>query len=243
MGRQLFESLLDKCVISEEDLIDLVAGRPRARIQTLNLHHFALAKRTGSFADVTKAADYVTADGWPIVSALRGLGLQTDRVTGSEFTQRLFTDSRLRDLRIGLLGAAETVGSDFDKKLSAAGVKLVFREHGSRSEWIPKAISEALSSASVDLLLVAVTPPFGDEIGNAIHEAGFPGTVMAVGGAVDMVVGARKAAPSLIRSLNVEWVFRLAQEPRRLFSRYILLCLPVFVTDVLPLALRGLPRK
>lgn len=243
MSLEFVKSLVNKCVSSEEDLVELVAARPKARIQTVNLHHLALAKQLKSFSKVTHCADFVTADGWPIVSAFRGLGKNADRVTGSEFAKRILTDERLRNLRIGLLGATDSVGDKFELKLKEAGIELVFRDHGSRRNWIPERIVELLSAASVDLLLVAVTPPFGDELGDAIHKAGFSGTVMAVGGAIDMVVDARKAAPALIKHLNLEWVFRLAQEPRRLFIRYVFVCLPVFVTDVLPLALRRFSRK
>lgn len=243
MTLHIIETLIDKCVATEEDLIALVARRPRARIQTVNLHHVALAKRSKRFSAVTQSADFITADGWPISSALRGVGRKTDRVTGSEFTQQLFIDDRLRGLRIGLLGASESVGDTFERKLMDAGVNLVFREHGNRKDWIPEVIVAEVSAARVELLLVAVTPPFGDELGSAIYDAGFSGTIMAVGGAVDMVVDARKAAPRAIRNLKMEWVFRLVQEPRRLFARYIILCLPVFVSDILPLALRRFSRK
>lgn len=243
MSRQLLNRLVTKCIISEEDLVRIVASRPCARIQTVNLHHLALAKHSPEFRAITSSADFVTADGWPIVSAMMGLGTRVQRVTGSEFTQRLLTDPRLLDLRVGLLGASNESGDHFASKLSKVGQSLVFRDHGSRSDWVPADIADSLTTAGVELLLVAVTPPYGDEIAHRIHQAGFGGTIMAVGGAVDMLVEARKPAPNLIKKLNSEWAFRLAQEPRRLFGRYILLCLPVFVMDVLPVSLRRFFRK
>lgn len=243
MSRQTLHLLLDKCIASDDDLITIVANTPKARIQTVNLHHLALAKHSSRFAEVTADADFVTADGWPIVSAMRGMNQHVERVTGSEFTQRLLTDRRLQGLRIGLLGASAESGDKFAKKLSDTGIELVFRDHGSRDDWSSTAIVASLIDARVDLLLVAVTPPYGDEVADQIHRDGFPGTVMAVGGAIDMIVDTRRPAPKLIKKLKSEWLFRLVQEPRRLFRRYVFLCLPVFLLDVLPVAARRFLRK
>ncbi|WP_255770748.1 WecB/TagA/CpsF family glycosyltransferase [Pseudarthrobacter sulfonivorans] len=243
MSSQHVELLRDGCIASDDALVELVASRPNARIQTVNLHHLALAKQSKPFSEIMAVADFVTADGWPIVSALKGMDRRVARVTGSVFTQRLLTDQRLQGLRVGLLGATQESGDKFAEKLAAAGVDLVFREHGRRNEWDSEIISTLLGEARADLLLVAVTPPFGDDIGHAIHRAGFPGTVMAVGGAIDMIVDARRPAPELVKKFRSEWLFRLVQEPKRLFGRYIVLCLPVFLVDILPTIVRGIVRK
>ena len=243
MSRETLLNIAGRCVTSDEDLIQLIAERPRGRVQTVNLHHLALARRSDRFAEVTSAANYVTADGWPIVWALKGLRGPLARVTGSEFVKSLLTDKRLTGLRIGLLGATKDSGDRFAQKLEGTGVALVFREHGRRQDWDPGTISSSLEEKGVDLLLVAVTPPHGDEVGHEIHRAGFSGTVMAVGGAIDMTVLAKKPAPAFVKRLNAEWLFRLVQEPRRLFARYILICLPVFITDVIPTVVKGRSRK
>ena len=44
---------------------------------------------------------------------------------------------------------------------------------------------------------------------------------MGVGGAIDVIAGVTKRAPRMLQRLGLEWVFRLAQEPRRLFRRYL----------------------
>jgi N-acetylglucosaminyldiphosphoundecaprenol N-acetyl-beta-D-mannosaminyltransferase len=45
--------------------------------------------------------------------------------------------------------------------------------------------------------------------------------VMGVGGSIDVYAGLRKRAPVVLQRVGLEWAFRLAQEPRRLFSRYL----------------------
>lgn len=243
MSRETLKNIAGRCVSSDEELIQLIAEQPRARVQTVNLHHLALVRRSASFAEVTNAADFVTADGWPIVWALKGMRSPLARVTGSEFIKRLLTDTRLRGLRIGLLGATKDSGDKFARKLEAIGITLVFRDHGRRQDWNAASISASLEEAGANLLLVAVTPPFGDEIAHKVHTSGFSGTIMAVGGAIDMIVSAKKPAPAFVKKTNAEWLFRLIQEPRRLLGRYLMVCLPVFFTDVIPAAIRNRSHK
>jgi N-acetylglucosaminyldiphosphoundecaprenol N-acetyl-beta-D-mannosaminyltransferase len=61
---------------------------------------------------------------------------------------------------------------------------------------------------------------------------------MGVGGLFDFFSGHRKRAPLLLRRTGMEWTFRLAQEPGRLFRRYIL-GNPSFIARSLRLRLRG----
>ena len=96
---------------------------------------------------------------------------------------------------------------------------------------MPDQLVSELKEEDVHLLLVAVTPPHGDDMGEELLRTGFNGIVVNVGGAVDMMTASgRSIAPRWIRSIKLEWVFRMAREPRRLWRRYILECLPAFAT-------------
>ncbi|MDX6277099.1 MAG: N-acetylglucosaminyldiphosphoundecaprenol N-acetyl-beta-D-mannosaminyltransferase [Nocardioidaceae bacterium] len=232
-----------KCIATSEELDALVLSGGTARIQTVNLHHLTLAARSDSFAETIDSADYITADGWPIVSLLRSRGREVERVTGSEFLERMLSGRAFRNVHAGVLGASRGAGDKFRGRLHDSGLHMVFREHGDRATWVPDQLVSELKEEDVHLLLVAVTPPHGDDIGEELLRTGFNGMVVNVGGAVDMMTASgRSIAPRWIRSIKLEWVFRMAREPRRLWRRYILECLPAFATLIVPFYLGGRRR-
>lgn len=230
----LIDRMAQKCILSDEDFDAAVLDEGSKRIQTVNLHHLALAARSDDFARTIERADYITADGWPIVTLMRSRGIDPARVTGSEFLERMLAGRQFHGKKAAILGADRHVGYDFRGQLHDSGLHVVFREHGNRGDWKAPKLAKRLKKYEVDLLIVAVTPPFGDMIGEEVRKAGFRGVVVNVGGAVNMVTGNATMAPAWVRATKIEWFYRLAQEPRRLFRRYIVECLPVFLKVILP---------
>jgi N-acetylglucosaminyldiphosphoundecaprenol N-acetyl-beta-D-mannosaminyltransferase len=231
---ELIDQMARKCLLTDDDFDAVVLDDSSKRIQTVNLHHLALAARSEEFARTIARADYITADGWPIVSLMRSRGIDPARVTGSEFLERMLAGRQFHGKKAAILGADKRAGHDFKGQLHDSGLHVVFREHGNRRDWKPGKLARKLQKYGVDLLIVAVTPPFGDMIGEEVRKAGFRGVVVNVGGAVNMVTGNATMAPRWVRTLKIEWFYRLAQEPRRLYRRYFIECLPVFMTVILP---------
>ena len=230
----LIDEMARKCILSDDAFDAAVLDDEPKRIQTVNLHHLALADRSDEFARTIRKADFITADGWPIVSLMRSRGIEPDRVTGSEFVERMLSGRQFHGMRAAILGADPQVGYDFRGQLHDSGLHVVFREHGSRGDWKPKRLAKKLRKNGVQLLIVAVTPPHGDIIGEGVRAAGFDGTIVNVGGAVNMATGHVSMAPAWVRATKLEWFYRLAHEPKRLFRRYVVECLPVFCKVILP---------
>jgi N-acetylglucosaminyldiphosphoundecaprenol N-acetyl-beta-D-mannosaminyltransferase len=230
----LIDRMARKCLVNDDDFDAAVLDPGSKRIQTVNLHHLALAARSEDFARTIDSADYITADGWPIVALMRSRGIDPERVTGSEFVARMISGRQFHGMKAAILGADRHVGNDFRGQLHDSGLHVVFRDHGSRRDWKPKRLARKLRKNGVELLIIAVTPPFGDMIGEEVRRAGFDGVVVNVGGAVNMVAGDSSLAPGWVRAMKIEWFYRMAHEPRRLFRRYFVECLPVFVKYVLP---------
>ena len=122
--------------------------------------------------------------------------------------------------------------------LHNTGMQVEFRDHGHRDDWDPRRIAARLMADDVEMLLIAVTPPFGDRIGEAIRRCGFRGVTVNVGGSINMITGTAQMAPAWVRATKTEWLYRLLQEPRRLFRRYFVECLPVFLKHILPTYVR-----
>ena len=228
-----------RVVATAAQLRDAVQSRGPLRVQTVNLHHIELAHSSAEFRQAILDADVITADGWPVVRAMRALGRPVERVTGSELTAALTSPTELRSVRrVGLLGASEEVGALFTARLEAAGRTVAFSEHGRHETWVPTVLHEAAAAAQLDLLLVAVTPPAGDLVAAELTRLGLGAPVVAVGGSVDMLCGVTRRAPALLRALGAEWLYRFAQEPRRLFRRYFIGGMGTFATQLLPVMLR-----
>ena len=87
----------------------------------------------------------------------------------------------------------------------------------------------SINASGASILLVGLGVPLQENWINRVRECLAAPVVMGVGGLFDYYSGAIPRAPKLFRSLGCEWVWRLGQEPRRLFARYIL-GNPLFLT-------------
>ncbi len=209
-----------KLIATQADLLRRLTNGQGGRIQTVNLHHLQLATTDARFRAAIEDADAVTADGWPVVAGLHRLGRDVKRVTGSQ----LIADMLASDgggLTVGILGASRRTGDIAARRLAARNWRVEFREHGLAACWRAEAIAEQLLERGIDILLVAVTPPAGELIGQQIREYGFPGAVINVGGALDMVAGVQRRAPGWVVALRAEWLYRLVSNPQRLGRRYL----------------------
>lgn len=199
------------------------------RIQTINLHHLALLRDDPCFFKATMAADFWTADGWPIVRFARKLGVPVRRVTGRDVVNLLVGRSsppHVNVRRVALIGGTSGAGAAFSRRLEDAGRRLVVGEHGDAAGWTVEALRTMVKDTQAEVVLTAVTPPTGETIAAGLAADGQ--VVCGTGGAVAMLVGEQAGAPALAARLRGEWLWRLARNPRRLGRRYLLEGVPTF---------------
>jgi N-acetylglucosaminyldiphosphoundecaprenol N-acetyl-beta-D-mannosaminyltransferase len=202
---------------------------PRARyVCTPNMDYVVRSRRNERFRDAINAADLRVPDGAWIVyaSRLAGRPLRAS-VTGRMLLPRLAAYCRDAGRSVGILGAADGVAAMAAARLTATYPGLQVRHAisppmgfvvGSPADL---AILAALKADPVDLLFVALGAP-KQEIWMREHRDGLPGTVLiGVGAGVDIVAGRFREAPRWMTRVGLEWLFRLAQEPRRLARRYL----------------------
>jgi N-acetylglucosaminyldiphosphoundecaprenol N-acetyl-beta-D-mannosaminyltransferase len=218
-----------------QQLHALKLGEPW-RVQTVNLHHIALAERNAEFRNALSTATYRTADGWPVVSLLRAANVAAQRVTGSDWLREAVESGRLAQHRIALIGGDHRAR---DGLKSMLGEALVYTETGDKASWTADGVASMLDQNLVDVCIIAVTPPFGDIFASEIVSAGYNHSIIAVGGSVDMLIGTQKRAPRGARALRLEWLWRMASNPQRLARRYLLECLPTYALSVLPQTIKN----
>lgn len=229
--------------LSWEPALKLVADRIHAgsftRVAWLNAHCANVAQAD---TDYRKALDgfLILPDGIGVDIASRVLHGSSfpDNLNGTDFTPALLRYMQA-PLRVGLLGAkpdeVARACAAFQKLTPQHDVQIIsdgFFEHDDREAALQK-----LAEFHPDILLVAMGVPRQELfIFNEIT-AEHCTAVFGVGALFDFQAGKAKRAPAWLRKCRMEWIYRLIQEPQRLWRRY-LVGNPLFLYNLLKYRLR-----
>ena len=239
--RRRLEMLLDKVDREPESLVDGGQGWekrllafPQSRTQTLNTHSLHLLAMDDSFCAVTLAAETLSIDGWPVRLWFRASGHRRKLFTGSDLCARLVAGQFPTSLRrFALVGEDNQVGDRLAQTLAASGRSLVYRNHGSLLELSAvEAWGCELTRSTPDIVLVALGLPTAEVIADRVHHLPGSGLVVQVGAGLRMSLGIQRRAPRILRGFGLEWAWRLVQDPRRLWHRYLVDCLPLVLRDL-----------
>lgn len=227
----------------------MIASRRPHYVVTANVDFLVQAHRDVELRRILLEADLTLCDGTPLVWASRWLGnALPERVAGSDLVPELMQASARRGYRIFFLGAAPGVAEQATTRLEARypGINIVGHyapPYAALLEMDHAQIVQRIREAQPDILLVGFGCP-KQEKWIAMHHRtlGVP-VAIGVGATIDFLAGRVKRAPEWMRRSGTEWVYRLVQEPRRLFRRYatdLLYFAPTFATQSLRLtALRA----
>lgn len=204
---------------------------------TGNLDHLVIAERDPEFKSAYKKADLVVADGAPVVWLSRlaaGASGSTlpERVAGSDLFWELAKVSSEANLRLfflgGVEGAAAKAAQVVEQRYPGAKIAGTYcPPHATFDTSEEQArIKRIVRQASPDILLVAFGAPKQEKwIAAHKDELGVP-VAIGVGGSFEMAAGILKRAPVWVQQAGLEWFYRFAQQPKRLFQRYFVDDLP-----------------
>jgi len=218
-----------------ERIAELAGRRPMSTVVTPNVDLVVIANREPAFMAALRAADLVVADGQPVVWASRliGRGLP-ERVTGADLLPALIALAAERGLTVFLLGGREGVAEAASRRLRATSPQVRIVGAAGPPEAVidrPEVISQ-INMARPDLLFVGFGAP-KQELWLERHRATLDvGVGIGVGGSLDLAAGRLPRAPQWMQRWGLEWLFRLAREPRRLWRRYLVRD-PAFVWHLL----------
>jgi len=168
--------------------------------------------------------DLINADGQPVVwvSRLAGRPLKA-RVTGIDLFEQLMARCARRGWRPFLLGATAPVVQRVAAILPQRypGLQLAGFRDGFWSPAEAPAVVAQIRQARPELLCVALGSPRQELFLHRWKRDLAVPFVMGVGGSFDVVAGVRRRAPRWLQRLGLEWFFRFAQEPGRLWRRYL----------------------
>ncbi|NER79870.1 MAG: WecB/TagA/CpsF family glycosyltransferase [Leptolyngbya sp. SIO1D8] len=190
-----------------------------------NVHMMMEAHWHSDLRSVLEQADLVTPDGMPLVWMMRFLGATAqDRVAGMDIFMSLCRQAAEADVSIYLLGSTQDVLSKMQKRLSqefpnlhvAGAESLPFRPLTSAED---ATLIERVNQSGAGLTFVSLGCP-KQEYWMAAHRGKIHSVMVGIGGVFPVYAGMKKHAPKWIRESGLEWVYRLLQEPRRLWKRY-----------------------
>jgi N-acetylglucosaminyldiphosphoundecaprenol N-acetyl-beta-D-mannosaminyltransferase len=200
---------------------------------TPNLEHLRRFHKEEALQGYFEQADLVLADGMPLVwaSKLKGTPLPA-RVAGSDLIWSVSMEAARRGRSIFVLGGTRQAGWEAAHRLQerCPGLRIagmVYPPHGFESD--PRAmdqIVETLEAVSPDIVFVGLGFPKQERVIAILRER-FPQTwFLGIGISIGFVGGQVARAPMWMQRMGLEWLHRLAQEPRRLARRYLLHGLP-----------------
>lgn len=193
--------------------------------EDLNAFKVCLMGKDGQVARALSDADIVNADGMSIVFAIRFLcGKDVPRVTGCDLFSRLVSECHVRRNTIFLLGATEdTVQRLYSQLSEQFSPQLVAgRRNGyfSPAHW-DEIIAE-INESKANFVFVGTPSPQKEAFLNYARARVSAGVVlMGVGGSFDVLAGKVQRAPEWMQRAGLEWLFRIIQEPGRMWKRYL----------------------
>lgn len=219
-------------------IVRMAKRRDRPRyVCTGNLDHLVIAERDPEFRAAYQNADFVVADGKPVVWLSKLAARPVDpklpeRVAGSDLFWELAKASGETKLRLFLLGGVEGAAEQAVLKIKErypkariAGTYCPPFETFHTEEEQAK-IRSAIRAAKPDILLVAFGAPKQEKwIAKNKDLLGVPVSI-GVGGSFEMAAGFVERAPIWVQNIGMEWFYRFVQQPKRLFQRYFVDDLP-----------------
>jgi N-acetylglucosaminyldiphosphoundecaprenol N-acetyl-beta-D-mannosaminyltransferase len=218
IGRDsLAQQMLGDCMEAR-----IAEARPKL-VFASNGHAIALAARDENFRETLSQADIIHADGQAVVFA--------SRLTKSPIPERSATTDFIHDaaalaarhgLRFYLLGATEEANAKTAEILTARypGLVIAGRRHGYFSLAEEDEICDEINLTKPDVIWVGLSVPLEYEFAVRNKARLKAGWLVTCGGCFNFITGAYKRAPGWMQQAGLEWLFRLAREPKRLFWRY-----------------------
>ncbi len=217
------------CTLSLEGHIERIlqwasAGLSRV-VCVANVHMLMEGHWHRDFATVLNKADMITPDGMPLVWMVRCLNLMPqERVAGMDIFLGLCEKSKRQPVSLFFLGSqSETLlhirarlKKEYPNVKIAGMVSPPFRALTPDED---RSIVEQINSSGANIVLVSLGCP-KQERWMYDHKGKVNAVMIGLGGAFSVFAGDAKWAPRVVRESGLEWLYRLVQEPRRLWKRY-----------------------
>ncbi len=215
-------------IASMSDTVEYISSRIDENNFTqhvvVNVAKIVNMQKDPTLAESIKACDVINIDGMGVVFGARFLGHDIpERVAGVDLFHELLKMSARRDFPIFLLGATEEVVIKTNETVQALYPSLQVAGFNDGYFWDDEeAVVNKIRESGAKLLFVAITSPKKENFINKWKDKLGVDFVMGVGGTFDVVAGKVNRAPLWMQNAGLEWLYRVIQEPRRMWKRYLI---------------------
>jgi N-acetylglucosaminyldiphosphoundecaprenol N-acetyl-beta-D-mannosaminyltransferase len=212
-----------------DDFVSAVLKYAKAKISSYvcvaNVHMVVEAYEHPDFAEIVNSADIVTPDGMPLTKAIKALYREDqERVDGMSLLPILLDESQKNNLSVYFYGSSQETLDETSNHLKTNYPNLQiagmysppFRQLTTEEE---EEIAVKITASGANILFVVLGCP-KQERWMAAMKGKIPAIMLGIGGALPVLIGQQKRAPEWMQKNSLEWLYRLAQEPSRLFKRY-----------------------
>lgn len=217
---------IDRLDLNEtvERVEEIIAARAPSQQIAISATNIVALHEDPRLREIARTCALVNADGQGVVWASRLLGDPLpERVMALDLMEALMPVAEKRGYRIFILGAKQNVLERAVARLREDYPRLAIAgyRNGYFGPHENQAVIDAIREANPDMLFVAMPSPKKEYwLAEHLEALGVP-FVMGVGGGIDVIAGEARRAPKFIQRSGFEWFFRMVQEPRRLFRRFM----------------------
>jgi len=201
-----------------------IAASISLQIGVVNAAKVVNMYRNSALGNDVLSSDVIFADGASVVWASHILGTPLpERVAGIDLMMGMLERGKTSRYRVYLLGATEEVNRVVAERIGIdyPGVVVTGRRNGYFSADEEESIADDIAQAKPDILLVAITSPKKEQFLARFSDRIKVPICHGVGGSFDVYAGKVKRAPLAWQRYGMEWLYRLLQEPGRMWKRYL----------------------
>jgi N-acetylglucosaminyldiphosphoundecaprenol N-acetyl-beta-D-mannosaminyltransferase len=198
-------------------------ARKRGWLCTVNVAILMMMRADRRLQSFVDKAALVVADGQPLIWCGPWFGqVLPERVTGVDLVGAICDRARHEGAGVYLLGATEEIVSKVTQGLMQRfpGLRVQCAD-GYFTKEEASARADQISASGADILFVGMGVPRQEHFIEEQWDRLGVGMAIGIGGSFDVLSGLRARAPIWVQKIGMEWMFRLIQEPRRLFMRYL----------------------
>lgn len=242
MNTEIDNYTMDEAV---EAIDQLIGQNKNGYVVTPNIDHIVKLETDTNLQKVYRDADIILTDGKPMIwmSKLYGTPIK-EKVSGSDLFPRLCELAAKKNYRVFLLGAAEGVAVKAAVNLQKKFPGLIIAGTYSppfgfeKDEAEIAKIIDIVTAASPHILIVGLGCPKQENFIYQYRDALHVPVSLGLGASIDFEAGILKRAPKILADHGFEWLYRVAQDPKRMAKRY-------FVDDlkILRLFFKYWPKK
>jgi len=201
---------------------------------TLNLDHLVKLKSDQRFQEAYRDADFISADGWPVVWLLRNDGRTAERTTGADLVEPVCARASRDRFPIyffgpghdSLVGAVNILRKRYPD-LPIVGAESPTLDNESSNEIVAE-LAYRINKSGARLCFLSLGAPKQELLAVALRRKCPRVGFLCVGAALDFISGHATRAPRLVQQLKGEWLWRMMTNPVRLAPRYTK-CLKLFI--------------